>query len=135
MREINEYLWKELRQKAVQVMEKAYVPYSHYPVGAAALCTDEKIYTGCNAENASYGVGLCAECGLIGSIVKHQAGKILAFCCVNKNEEIIVPCGRCRQLLWEHAHEDMLIWMPSGIMPMSEALPEAFGPKDLAKLN
>lgn len=128
MKKISESLWKELHQKAVSVMGRAYAPYSNYPVGAAALCENGEIYTGCNVENASYGIGLCAECGMISSVVKHKAGKILAFCCVNKKQEIIVPCGRCRQLLWEHAHDDMLIWLPSGIMPMSEALPEAFGP-------
>ncbi len=115
-------------------MSKAYVPYSHYPVGAAALVDDGRIVSGCNTENAAYGVTLCAECGLVSQLAMTGGGKLIAFTCVNGAGETIMPCGRCRQLLYEHSHEDMLLETVSGIRHVDEVLPDAFGPRDLARV-
>ncbi|SEA16891.1 cytidine deaminase [Bowdeniella nasicola] len=130
-----EATWVELRAQAIAAMRRAYAPYSNYPVGAAALVDDGRIVTGCNVENAAYGVTLCAECGLVSDLINTGGGRLVAFTCVNGNEETIVPCGRCRQLLFEHGGPDLLVKMPGGVMPMSEVLPEAFGPWDLAEMK
>lgn len=124
-------VWQELHDHALQAMKCAYVPYSHYPVGAAALTTDGRIVSGCNVENAAYGVTLCAECGLVSDLVRSGGGKLVAFACVNELSEAIAPCGRCRQVLYEHAAKSMLLAMPQGIMTIDEVLPGAFGPLDL----
>jgi cytidine deaminase len=114
-------------------MKKAYAPYSHYPVGAAALVDDGRIVSGCNVENASYGVGLCAECGLVSNLSMTGGGKLVAFYCVDGAENILMPCGRCRQLLFEHSTEGMLLQTVSGIKTIDQVLPDAFGPRDLAE--
>ena len=93
-------------------------PYSHYPVGAAALVDDGRIVTGCNVENASYGVTLCAECGLVSSLAAGGGGRLVAFACVDALGAALMPCGRCRQLLWEHGGPELLIDTPTGILPM-----------------
>lgn len=113
------------------MVPRAYVPYSGYPVGAAALVDDGRTVSGCNVENASYGVGLCAECGLVSQLHATGGGRLVAFVCVDAQGQVIVPCGRCRQLLFEHGGSDLLVQMPSGVMPMSQVLPEAFGPGHL----
>ncbi|MFC2609040.1 MAG: cytidine deaminase [Peptidiphaga gingivicola] len=123
--------WRCLRELALEAMSRAYAPYSGYPVGAAALVDDGRLVSGCNVENAGYGVTLCAECGLVSELVRGGGGKLLAFVCVNADAETIVPCGRCRQLLAEHADPAMVLDRPGGLMPMAEALPFAFGPGDL----
>ncbi|PIF04363.1 MAG: cytidine deaminase [Propionibacterium sp.] len=123
--------WEVLRQAARQVATKAYAPYSHYPVGAAALTSDGRLVTGCNVENASYGLTLCAECGLVSALTADGGGQLSAFVCVNGTGEVIMPCGRCRQLLHEHADPAMQIETPRGVLPFSEVLPQAFGPADL----
>ena len=123
--------WDALRAAAREVMEHAYVPYSKFPVGAAALVDDGRIVVGCNVENAGYGVTLCAECGLISSLVASGGGRLVAFACVDARGVAIMPCGRCRQLLWEHGGAALLIDTPKGILPMAEVLPQAFGPEDL----
>ena len=123
--------WDELRAAATDAMKRAYAPYSRYKVDAAALVTDGRIVTGCNVENASYGVTLCAECGLISSLVATGGGRLTHFVCVNGKGEVIMPCGRCRQLLFEHGGNDLLCLTVSGVRPMSEVLPDAFGPDDL----
>ena len=123
--------WDALLGAAIEAMTHAYCPYSHFPVGAAGLASDGRIVSGCNVENAGYGVTLCAECGLISELVRGGGGKLLAFVCVNADAETIVPCGRCRQLLAEHADPAMVLDLPGGLMPMAEALPFAFGPGDL----
>lgn len=125
--------WNELRDAAVAAMKKAYAPYSHYPVGAAALVDDGRIVSGCNVENASYGVGLCAECGLVSNLSMTGGGKLVAFYCVDGAENILMPCGRCRQLLFEHSTEGMLLQTVSGIKTIDQVLPDAFGPRDLAE--
>ncbi|EFG47832.1 cytidine deaminase [Brevibacterium mcbrellneri ATCC 49030] len=123
--------WDVLRERARAVMENAYVPYSKYPVGVAALVDDGRIIVGCNVENASYGLGLCAECGLVSELHRTGGGRLVAFACVDKHGNKLVPCGRCRQLLYEHGGPDLLLDMPSGIASLSQVLPEAFGPDHL----
>ncbi len=128
---MSEIDWQELKNIAIKIMAKAYAPYSNYPVGVAAL-TDSGVYvSGCNVENASAGLGLCAECVMIGELVKNGAGRLKAFVAVNGNSEVIVPCGRCRQLLYEHGGKELQIMMPTGIMTLDVVLPYAFGQADL----
>src|ERR1700709_779861 len=101
--------WARLQAAAVEAMGLAYAPYSRYPVGAAALVDDGRVVSGCNVENASYGVTLCAECGLVSALHASGGGQLIAFACVNKDETVIMPCGRCRQLLWEHGGAELLV--------------------------
>ena len=123
--------WQQLRDLANAAMNKAYAPYSNFPVGAAALTTTGELVSGCNVENASYGLGLCAECSLVSELTMKQAGKLVAFTCVDKNGNLLMPCGRCRQLLFEHSADDMVLETASGIKTIAEVLPDAFGPQDL----
>jgi cytidine deaminase len=112
-------------------MRRAYVPYSHFPVGAAALVDDGRVVVGCNVENAAYGVVLCAECGLVSSLHATGGGRLVAFTCVDAHGATLMPCGRCRQLLWEAGGPDLLVETVRGVRPMSDVLPDAFGPDDL----
>ncbi|SDK41477.1 cytidine deaminase [Streptomyces indicus] len=123
--------WGELRAAARDAMSRAYAPYSGYPVGAAALVSDGRVVTGCNVENASYGLGLCAECGLVSSLAAGGGGWLTHFTCVDGRGEILVPCGRCRQLLYEFGGPELLVETPEGIVPLSAMLPQAFGPEHL----
>jgi cytidine deaminase len=123
--------WAMLRRAALEVMGCAYAPYSQFPVGAAALVDDGRIVVGCNVENASYGVSLCAECGLVSSLHASGGGRLVAFACVDRHGEVLMPCGRCRQLLWEHGGPDLLVDSSDGPRPMTDLLPLAFGPDDL----
>ncbi|WP_078762114.1 cytidine deaminase [Marinactinospora thermotolerans] len=123
--------WPRLRAAATAAMRRAYAPYSGFPVGAAALVDDGRLVSGCNVENASYGVGLCAECGLVSQLHASGGGRLVAFTCVDGAGNTLMPCGRCRQLLWEHGGALLLIDTPKGVVPMSEVLPQAFGPGDL----
>ncbi len=123
--------WKRLRAAAREVTERAYAPYSDYQVGAAALVDDGRIVVGCNVENASYGVGLCAECGLVSQLNATGGGRLVAFTCCNKLGGRIMPCGRCRQVLVGVGGNTLLVDTPVGVLPMSEVLPQAFGPADL----
>jgi cytidine deaminase len=125
--------WEGLREAARDVMRRAYAPYSLFPVGAAALVDDGRVVVGCNVENASYGVGLCAECGLVSALHASGGGRLVAFTCVDGDGAVLMPCGRCRQLLFEHGGTDLLIETTRGILPMSEVLPDAFGPADLER--
>ncbi|WP_308468085.1 cytidine deaminase [Rathayibacter soli] len=124
--------WGALREAALDAMGNAYVPYSQFPVGAAALVTDGRIVAGCNVENASYGVTLCAECGLVSALHMSGGGQLVAFTCVDGNGETLMPCGRCRQLLYEHSVAGMLLETVSGIRTIDEVLPDAFGPRQLS---
>ena len=120
--------------RAFAAMERAYAPYSKFPVGAAALVDDGRTVVGCNVENASYGIGLCAECGLVSNLLVTGGGRLVALACVDADGAPLMPCGRCRQLLWEHGGADMLLETVSlGIVPMREVLPDAFGPDDLVR--
>ena len=123
--------WSALKSAAIEAMKRAYAPYSDFPVGAAALVDDGRIVSGCNVENASYGVGLCAECSLVSSLAMTGGGKLVAFTCVDGNEDVLMPCGRCRQLLYEHSAPGMVLETVSGMMTIDQVLPDAFGPRQL----
>jgi cytidine deaminase len=125
--------WPALRAAAVDVMARAYAPYSKFKVGAAGLVDDGRTVAGCNVENAAYGVGLCAECGLVSALHASGGGRLVAVACVNADGEPLMPCGRCRQLLWEQGGPEMLLETPRGVRPMSEVLPDAFGREDLER--
>ncbi len=125
--------WGRLREAARTAMEKAYVPYSHFPVGAAALTDDGRIVSGCNIENASYGVTLCAECAMVGELVMTGGGLLTAFACVDGDGRVLMPCGRCRQLLVEHAAPGMLLETVSGLRTIDQVLPDAFGARRLTE--
>jgi cytidine deaminase len=123
--------WADLRNAAVVAMRRAYAPYSDYQVGAAGLVDDGRVVSGCNVENAAYGVGLCAECGMVSQLHLTGGGRLTQVVCVNKQDEVIMPCGRCRQLLWENGGAALRLLTPEGELPMSAVLPQAFGPEDL----
>jgi cytidine deaminase len=125
--------WAALREEAVRAMAMAYAPYSSYPVGAAAQVDDGRVVTGCNVENAAYGVTLCAECGLVSQLHLTGGGRLVRFACVDGRGALLMPCGRCRQLLWEHGGEDLELLTPSGVRRMAEVLPDAFGADDLTR--
>ncbi|WP_283138573.1 cytidine deaminase [Rhizohabitans arisaemae] len=127
--------WTGLRAQARTAMLRAYAPYSRFPVGAAALVDDGRVVVGCNVENASYGLGLCAECGLVSALHSSGGGRLTAFTCVDGNGELLAPCGRCRQLLFEHGGPELLVDTPQGPVRMAELLPYAFGPADLDRLG
>ncbi len=119
--------WSALEAAATEVCGQAYAPYSRYPVGAAALVDDGRILTSCNVENASYGLTLCAECGLVSALHATGGGRLVAVACVDGGGQPIVPCGRCRQLLHEHGGPDLLV----NRRRLEELLPDAFGPDHL----
>jgi len=123
--------WEALRAAALEVAGHAYAPYSHFHVGAAALADDGRLLVGCNVENAAYGVTLCAECGLGSQLHATGGGRLTHFVCVNGDGEVIMPCGRCRQLLFEQGGEELVLLTPLGLRTMAEVLPQAFGPDDL----
>ncbi|MFE2425441.1 cytidine deaminase [Streptomyces sp. NPDC059373] len=123
--------WEALRTQARDVMSRAYVPYSEFPVGVAALVDDGRVISACNVENASYGLGLCAECGLVSALHATGGGRLVAFTCVDRAGNLLMPCGRCRQLLWEHGGPELLVDMAGGVRTMRDVLPDAFGPEDL----
>ena len=127
--------WDSLRAVAQDAMRKAYAPYSDFPVGVAAVVDDGRVVSGCNVENASYGVGLCAECSLVSNLTMTGGGKLVAFTCVDGKGEILMPCGRCRQLLYEHSADGMLLETESGIKTIDEVLPDAFGPRQLEEFR
>ena len=124
--------WDNLKSEAKLAMAKAYAPYSKFPVGVAALVDDGRIISGCNVENASYGLTLCAECSLVSELIMSGGGRLIAAVCVDKNGDLLSPCGRCRQLLFEHGGEKLELLTPKGPKSMAEILPWGFGPKDLS---
>jgi cytidine deaminase len=126
--------WAGLRSAAVEAMRRAYAPYSNFPVGAAALVDDGRTVVGCNVENASYGLGLCAECGLVSSLHATGGGRLVAFACVDAEGGPLLPCGRCRQLLWEHGGPALLVDTADGPVPIGRLLPRAFGREDLDRV-
>jgi cytidine deaminase len=125
--------WGALRVAAESVMRHAYAPYSRFPVGAAGLVDDGRVVVGCNVENASYGVGLCAECGLVSALHASGGGRLVALSVVDLTGASLMPCGRCRQLLWEHGGPDCLVETAAGPVSMSELLPFAFDEADLGR--
>lgn len=130
---MSEIDWNTLRQKATGMTVAAYAPYSGFPVGAAALVDDGRVVTGCNVENVSYGLGLCAECAVVCNLHSSGGGRLIALSCVDAAGELLMPCGRCRQVLLEHGGPQMLIDHPRGPRPLAELLPDAFGPADMAR--
>jgi cytidine deaminase len=123
--------WDALRAVATDALSRSYSPYSRFPVGVAALVDDGRVVRGANIENASYGVTLCAECSLVSELIMGGGGKLVAFTCVDGHGDALMPCGRCRQLLFEHSAPGMLLETVSGIRTIDEVLPDAFGPRTL----
>jgi cytidine deaminase len=129
----NEIDWKALRDNAIQAANNAYAPYSNFSVGAAALVDDRRVVAGCNVENVSYGLALCAECAVVCALHSTGGGRLLALVCVDGGGALLMPCGRCRQVLLEHGGPDMLIDHPDGPRRLGDLLPDAFGPEDLER--
>lgn len=127
--------WQLLHRAATEAMRAAYCPYSSFPVGVAGLVDDGRVVAGCNVENAAYGVALCAECGMVSQLHLTGGGRLVAVYCVGGDGAALMPCGRCRQLLWENGGPTCLLMTPHGILPMSEVLPQAFGREDLDRMD
>jgi cytidine deaminase len=127
--------WQQLVDRAREAMSHAYAPYSNFPVGAAAEVDDGRVVTGCNVENAGYGVALCAECGLVSQLHITGGGRLTRLACVDAQGDLLMPCGRCRQLLWENGGPALVLLTRSGPRPMTEILPDAFGPDDLQRVK
>jgi cytidine deaminase len=121
--------WDALVASAIEARGHAYAPYSHYPVGAAGLADDGRVLTAANVENASYGITLCAECGLVSALHSTGGGRFVAVACVDRAGQPLAPCGRCRQLLFEHGGPELLF----NRRPLGELLPDAFGPHHLRR--
>ena len=132
---VTETDWSTLHAAAVAVMQSAYAPYSRFHVGVAGLVDDGRIVVGCNVENAAYGVALCAECGMVSSLHASGGGRLVAVSCVDADGDALMPCGRCRQLLWENGGPQCQVMSPDGVMTMSEVLPLAFGAEDIHKVT
>ena len=128
---MSEVDWEALRRQAISAAEHSYSPYSKFPVGVAGLVDDGRLIWGANVENASYGLTLCAECSMVSSLYATGGGRLMAAFCVDGNGDPLMPCGRCRQLLYEHGGPDLLIMTPEGVQTMAQILPQAFGPWDL----
>jgi cytidine deaminase len=128
-----EIAWAKLRSLAVEAASRSYSPYSHVSVGAGGLCATGDYVSGSNIENASYGLTLCAECSLVSDLVRHEGGRLVAVSIVAGDGLPIAPCGRCRQLLFEHGGNDLLLDAGDTLPPrrLEELLPEAFGSNDL----
>lgn len=129
---MSEIDWKDLRDNAIRVMRNAYAPYSRFPVGAAALTAEGAIVSGCNVENVSLGLGLCAETVLVGNLFASGGGRLIAVSVSDSRGEILMPCGRCRQVLYEHGGPGLLVDHREGPTTLGALLPDAFGPDDLA---
>jgi cytidine deaminase len=123
--------WESLKAAATEVSARAYAPYSMFHVGAAALADDGRLLVGCNVENAAYGVTLCAECGVVSQLHATGGGRLTHFVCVNGKGDVIMPCGRCRQLLFENGGPELEVLTVDGVHTMDEVLPWAVGPADL----
>ena len=124
--------WDHLRGEARAMTELAYAPYSHIRVGACGLTEDDRLVRGCNVENASFGLTLCAECGLVSDLLASGGGRLVAVAIMAGDGKPIAPCGRCRQLLFEHGGGTLLVDAAGGPKALGALLPEAFGPEDIA---
>lgn len=124
--------WDTLHRVAVEALAHSYSPYSRFPVGVAGFADDGRVVSGANVENASYGLTLCAECSMVSQLHATGGGRLVAVSCVDGNGEPLMPCGRCRQLLYEHGGPRLLLMTPEGVRTMDDVLPQAFGPDDLA---
>lgn len=125
--------WRELRRAAVEARRGAYAPYSRFPVGAAGLADDGRVVVGCNVESASYGLTLCAECGVVSALRAAGGGRLRALACVGPDGSPLLPCGRCRQLLLEHAGPDCLVDAEPAPRRIGDLLPDPFGVTDLER--
>lgn len=125
--------WTQLTAEAVRARAHAYSPYSEFPVGAAALTTSGRVVRGCNVENASYGHALCAECGVVSALHVEDAGHIVALVVVDRDDHLIPPCGRCRQILLENATADAVIKLPVGEVELTELMPYPFNKDNLTQ--
>ena len=123
--------WEELRAEATDAAARAYAPYSRLHVGAAGVVDDGSIITGCNVENASYGTTLCAECGLVSALYDSGGGRLEAISVVDQNANLMMPCGRCRQILLEAGGPNLLIDSPDGPRRLDSLLPNAFTSAEL----
>ncbi|HEX2575886.1 MAG TPA: cytidine deaminase [Aquihabitans sp.] len=123
--------WDDLRARARAMTERSYAPYSRLPVGAAALVDDGRIVTGCNVENASYGLTLCAECGIASALMGSGGGRLVALAVVGADGAYLAPCGRCRQILHELGGPELQVDTGDGIVTIGDLLPGAFGPADV----
>lgn len=130
---VDEADWERLREAAKAVVDRAYAPYSKFRVGAAALTDDGRIITGCNVENVSYGLTLCAECGLVSALHASGGGRLIAVLVISGSGKPCTPCGRCRQLLFEHGGPECLIDGDGTIRTMAELLPDGFEPDRMAE--
>ncbi|WP_322754466.1 cytidine deaminase [Frankia sp. Cas3] len=119
--------WEHLRRMAREIAARAYAPYSRLRVGAAAVVDDGRLVVGCNVENASFGLTLCAECNLLGALYASGGGRLVAFACVDAAGTPLAPCGRCRQLLYEHGGPDLQVALADGPRLLGDLLPAAFG--------
>ena len=119
--------WSSLRAAAREASRRAYAPYSSLRVGAAATTDNGTVVTGCNVENASYGLTLCAECGLVSALRAAGATRLTAVSVVAGDGEPLTPCGRCRQLLWEHGGPELVLDSADGPVRLETLLPGAFG--------
>ena len=129
--------WVSIRQAAIAALDHAYVPYSQYPVGAAALVDDGRIVSGCNIENAAYPQGQCAEASAIAHLVLAGGRRILAAAVVGVAASPVTPCGGCRQRLREFAADDCPVWVADldtvrARFTLGGLLPASFGPDHLA---
>jgi cytidine deaminase len=125
--------WETLHESAIAASAASYSPYSNFPVGVAGFVDDGRVVSGANVENASYGITLCAECSMISAMYASGGGRLTAVYCVDGNGDPLMPCGRCRQLLYEHGGPDLLVMTPEGVQTMAQILPQAFGPWDLVE--
>lgn len=128
---VTEIDWDVLRDKARSMIGRAYAPYSRYPVGAAGITAEGGVVAGCNVENVSYGLGICAEVGLVAALVNDGGGVLRAVSVCDARGAVLMPCGRCRQVLLEHGGRELLVDHPGGPRMLAELLPDAFGPDDL----
>ena len=128
---VTEIDWDVLRDKARSMIGRAYAPYSRYPVGAAGITAEGGVVAGCNVENVSYGLGICAEVALVAALVNDGGGALRAVSVCDARGVVLMPCGRCRQVLLEHGGRELLVDHPGGPRMLAELLPDAFGPDDL----
>ena len=128
---MNDIDWAQLRTAAISATTHSYAPYSKLRVGAAAVTDNGRVVSGCNVENASYGLTLCAECSMVSALHMSGGGRLRAVVCVDGDGALLAPCGRCRQLLYEAGGASLLVLRDEGPVAMSVLLPEAFGPDDL----
>ncbi len=129
-----EIQWNVLRHRATEMLSHAYAPYSHYPVGAAGVTSDGRVVAGCNVENVSYGLGICAEVSLVAQLISQGDRSLRAVTVTDASGKVLMPCGRCRQVLLEHGGRDLLVDHPAGARLLSDLLPDAFGPDDIAQV-